>query len=433
MGGRERTSPVTDIKIPVSAPGANAAAANIDKATEAARKLLGQKIATAKGIKEFNDQLDKEAKLLDGKVTPALKKAREEARLYDSLMSRGRLSQGRSFLAGSSLGQSDGGGGMEAGTGRGILRGLSRVGGPLGPILNGFGAAAGAAGVALGVFTAGAVVAGIGIRRWLQEEERRLAAIAEETKIRIDLNRTLLQAKEGQEDRASSSYENLRDSRRTIAALSTTMGDADPYKARGRIAQLEALGDPKIIQAMASFMKSRKGQNIGFEGGLSMAQDIAGTGAMSIADALGEMAKSKSKVTVDSIVAQGFGQRGRGSRENTAALTDNVNAYWDLEGFGQADDLAAQVGQAGMTDGRNMSLVIPAFVRQLDMAIDPVGVASEKFTKALYDGIAPLEARAAAENELLREYKETYSWLTGIRSERQLAEDERRKIAGGTR
>ncbi len=300
-------------------------------------------------------------------------------------------------------------------------------------MLNGFTAAAGSAGIALGVFTAGAVVAGVAVRRWLQEEERRLATIAEETKIRIDLNKTLEAAKNGQQDRAVGSYSNLRDSYRTIAALTTTGGEADPYKARGRIAKLEELGDPEIARAMASFMKTRKGSSIGFEGGLSMAQEIANTGAMGIADALREMSTSKGNLSVDALVAKGYGRRGRGSREDTAALTAGGDALWDLDGYGGADEAMRSKGAAGMREGRTMGLVVPGAERQLAEFIDPVKTAGDKFTKALLDGIAPLEARAAAENELLREYKETYTWLTGIRSERQQAEDERRKIANATR
>lgn len=420
-----------EIKVPVSAPGATKAATDIDKATEAARRLIQQKVAFEKGQRDFNDALAKEAKLLDTQVTPALKKAREEAKTYNALMNAGMLRQGRSFLNSSSL-AAGGSANSEIGL-RGMAQSLSRIGGPVGQVFQRLSQAAGAGSVALGGLTAGAFLGAMALRRFMQAEERRLDNIEKETKLRLDLNKSLEAARTAQQDQAKNTFESVRDARRFIAARSGG-GAGGAYMARGVIARLEEEGDPAALQSMAKFLRNAKGHWTP-DDALRTAKDISSTGAYSLSGALDAMAESKGRIDVDKIVAKGFGRRGGGDAGFTQRMRDNLSGYWEMEGFDELDEERRQIGAGTLRNGRDANLVGASLDRELKQVLDPVGMAGEAFRKALNDNLEPLRARAAAENEVLRVYKESgiFKFLLGTRSENEEYDDEARRAANVTR
>ncbi len=429
---------MTDIKIPISAPGATAAQQSIIALNRELQTLVMQEQVLSEQSKEFNAVLAAEASTLNTQVSPALRRAREEARTYNDMMSRGRLAQGRTFLAGSSLG----GGGGGAGEGPDALghggflrqggRALSRVGGEVGQLASTVAMAASGLTAGFGALAVGVLGATMVVGAYVEKENRRLDLIEAETKLRQDLNKSLADSKKDQEDNAKGGFKDLLQSRRFIA--STGQGGIGKDSAQGITQRLEATGDPEIFKAAVKFMKSRQGGRISFDKAMTMAEEMAGTGRTTVAEAFDKMGSTKGKLDPARMLADTNGGR-RLSAWQMSQGTEKTKSWEDYSGASTAYDMMQKTGRAGMRDSSDPGMFLPSLNRDLKSAIDPLGESAAKFKKALDDTLVPLAARAEAEGTFMKGFKEFFS-VYGTRSEGAKlyeAEQGNRRVLGTTR
>lgn len=422
-----------EIKVPISAPGSQQASQGILKVAAAVKQLMLEEEVMAAETKKFNDLLVKEAGVLSGQVSPALKRAREDARAYNDMMKRGQLAQGRSFLAGSSLGNGSGPGNE---LDRSMIqqggKALARIGGDTGRVFQTLSMAAGGLGLGFGALAVGVVGTTMVVNALMEKEQKRLDLIGEEVKLREDFNKVMKESKEGQENNSKSSFKDLLQARRYIAAVGT--GGIGKGSSQDMMEKLEKTGDPEVFKAMVKFMRSRQGQRVGFDKALNMANEMAATGLTTVSGALDTMGSTKGRLDIDRMLGKEMG--GRKTNEwFRGEATSKVKMYEDYYGYTDANDKMRKAGTRSMEEGRDKRLFMPSVMRDFDAIMDPAGTAAGKFTKGLEDALKPMQAMADAQSEIIKQYKE--SGFFGLRiygkTKQEELDIERKKIDRATR
>ncbi len=389
-----------ELVVPVSAPGSQQAATDINRAAAAAEWLAKKEDQLAASIKKTALEMERE-KVMVNNLIQRLGIVNETWSKYDSITRRitsNPMSMG---------GGGGGGGGMFGGGGGGGEGGFSahrastllRVAGAgeFGHLFHGVQIASAFAGSALGVTAIAAVGAGVAIHKMIEAENERLDKIEEEVKFRQQLNDTLQKAAEQQQNKAASGFESTIEAKRFLA----TRGRE--YRPDLAMEKTKDFASDEAVNAMAKLMRTKEGSKMTVAEAMEEARKISSTGVTSAIGALNAMASAKNPRNAEGIV-QSLG--GTGGMYN---MTHEAKMFDESKGIKTSMDLIQERNKADLDATNRPDLVNPALRRQVEEAVDPVGVAHKKFNEELHKSVAILEARADAENKHIAILKD--HWL----------------------
>ncbi len=265
---------MTDIKVPISAPGSQQAANDIQKTADALKltaaeltkynKIHDESVAhTAKFLAEEK----KIADVFRSGISPAIKTSTADLQAFNATLARSRTTSNIRGPGGATVGGSNDdlfgrGGGLAQGA-----QALGRLGGEARTIFRGLGAAAGALTVGLSVVTVGALAAGFAFRKWEEIAERNTAAAAEGAEASAKFAHSLLEATRSQNDRAKAGFLGVDSSQASIFAHAS-----NPNEARR---QIRELGTSENVIAFANLEKTRQGREYKTAGGFDIAMQRA--------------------------------------------------------------------------------------------------------------------------------------------------------------
>ncbi len=406
---------MTDIVVPVSAPGADTAAKSIDDVADASKRAADNAAYLAKVHKEAGDaakllaakeselrfgvfaatkELNDQQKVLRERHIPALTAARREAASFNKEMG----AQEHEMLS-------------KRATNR-----LARMipGGEIADSISNIAEGAGSArlGVAFGGLAAVAIAAGFAIEANSKRIEEQNKSAQELIKANQEWAKTIRETSEKTADTALSDFRSIKNSVRTILHM-------DPNGAQ-LVGQLQNTGEGSdVINAMASFMKNRGkryGSGAFAKSGseiLDIAKNVGGETGLSITDVLKEMEKSKGTYNHDRLIKQITG--GGAYSPELMKMFGEMNSDSDISRTVSEDDRVQRRGNRART-GRalNGGLVSEAGNRELQNILDPMVKIMEEHNRKLQEEIEIRSQVMFAERSMIDWWLDASPQLTVI-------------------
>lgn len=379
---------MTDIKVPITAPGAKEAAEAIDRTSTSVRNLADAEKVLLDWDKKMAAEREKARQAEHNfqmvirmnaaqwsrsedamrRNTTALRDARREMDAYQ-----------RSARAGDSL--------LSKRAERKLLNMIpgGRVIDDIGDVAEGV-KGGGRLAAGFGVLTVALLAGAAVFRANSQAVERANEAMLNNIKVNNDMARQSKATFDAQQADASKSFGSIRNAARFILGSQGRQGEGD-------IAQALNLGGPDAVNALAEALKSKSIKRSGLSGaGLLMeaqqVSDVTGTG---LADVLKEFSKQKGRFSADKTI-----------KELTGGISPELWAMFSEQGLGTAvggqlteyDAIQARLTRERAGKTMNRGLVLGGAMNELDAVMNP-------FKKAVDDHNAKIREEIAARDALI--------------------------------
>jgi hypothetical protein len=348
---------MSEIKVPVSAPGAVKAATEVDKLADSLqkvadkhKKVLTEEEKTAKmqasvdrQIKANAERWDQYSKSLDGSRQMAVRGREEFNRLQKSMADSSMTNRAQKKL----LRMVPGGNLID----------------DVGDMMEGAGSAR--LGVALGALVASFAGAAVLFRANSKRIEENNKATEERTRLDFALARASKSALDAQQDRAAGGFRSIKGAARSILNVEGRQGE-------GVVRDLLQEGGADAVKAMAELLKGRgRGGKMGGMTGaglLDEARTVQGVTGMDLEEILKEMEKGKGRYSREKLIKSltGVGSEMLGVTGESGRDTDLSDLIDDV------DKRERQLNRAKGGQMLDRSLVLPAIDREIIDVIDPM-------------------------------------------------------------